>query len=412
MTPRNALADHAASELLASQISNALADPDEVARRRRPPPWWRQSLASGALAIALLHVHRARCGDGPWNRAHEWLRLATSGLIDEGPGSNLHYGAPALGYVLHHAAGTTGRYQRALRVLDERVATITRRRLDAAHRRLDTGRLPALAEFDAIRGLTGLGAYWLHRARARGEAGPLLPEVITYLVRLTEPLHHTGLGMAVPGWWTTLAPTGRISDTFRAGHANHGVAHGIAGPFALLALAGAGVDGCRDAVTRIQLWLDRWRVTDGRRSWWPYWITAADLPVGPPARTPGRPSWCYGTPGIARAQQLAALALDQPERRRAAESALVAVLDDPAQIAGLADASLCHGHAGLLDIARRAAADAQDDGLSCHLPELRARVTSTSADRLRPRGLLEGAAGVALALTDDMTGWATCLLTG
>ena len=38
-----------------------------------------------------------------------------------------------------------------------------RTRLDAAHRRIDAGRLPQLAEFDAIRGLTGYGAYLLRR---------------------------------------------------------------------------------------------------------------------------------------------------------------------------------------------------------------------------------------------------------
>lgn len=37
---------------------------------------------------------------------------------------------------------------------------------------------------------------------------------------------------------------------------------------------------------------------------------------------PARPSWCYGTPGLARARQLAGLALRDLARQEAAEHAL------------------------------------------------------------------------------------------
>ncbi|MGH8910153.1 MAG: lanthionine synthetase LanC family protein [Egibacteraceae bacterium] len=43
---------------------------------------------------------------------------------------------------------------------------------------------------------------------------------------------------------------------------------------------------------------------------------------------PQRPSWCYGTPGLTRAQQLAALALGDRQRQRQAENALAGCITD------------------------------------------------------------------------------------
>lgn len=88
---------------LADRIAAHLADPVQVTARHQVPSWWRQSLAGGALGITLLHVERARTGDGSWDRAETWLRYAASGPLDTGPGSHLHYGLPALAYVLNHA---------------------------------------------------------------------------------------------------------------------------------------------------------------------------------------------------------------------------------------------------------------------------------------------------------------------
>ncbi|MGH3622096.1 MAG: lanthionine synthetase LanC family protein, partial [Sciscionella sp.] len=58
---------------------------------------------------------------------------------------------------------------------------------------------------------------------------------------------------------------------------------------------------------------------------------------------PLQPSWCYGTPGIARAQQLAALATGDTRRRHTAETALLGCLHDPNQLARIIDPGLCHG---------------------------------------------------------------------
>ncbi|MFD8703648.1 lanthionine synthetase C family protein [Kitasatospora sp. NPDC059648] len=409
---------------LSDRIAELLADPADAPTAWTSRPQWRQSLAHGAPGIALLHIERAATGRGPWEPVRAWLSVAADAPVTSGGDSYLYYGAPALAHALACAAqARPGSYQRALAHLDQAVAADAVRRCDEALARIDRADLPALAEFDAIRGLAGVGAVLLCRA----PGGETIRRVLGYLVRLTEDVKHNG--EVLPGWWTPDGPSGKPDERFPNGHANTGVAHGIAGPLALLSLAlqhGVEVDGQREAIRTVLAWLARWR--DGHA--WPYWIAPAHL-TGPDRRplAPQRPSWCYGTAGIARAQQLAALALDDPRLRHDAENALATALVDPKALAATTDLSACHGYAGLAHIAHRAAADASPrNAARLHSaadllldtthpprsdPDEQARRLLSSAGP----AFLEGAAGTALALLAAATGtapatrWDACLLT-
>lgn len=413
---------HLALEM-AGAIADRLADPGDLPAIWTTRPQWRQSLAHGAPGIALLHIELAAVGLGTWQRAHDWLGFTTSAPITSGPDSYLHYGAPAVAHSLASAArARPGTYKRALAGLDQIIAADAMRRVKAAHARIDRGDRGALAEFDAIRGLAGLGAHLLRR----DPGGLALRGVLSYLVRLTEPLDHDGA--LLPGWWAAGGPSGSANDQHANGHANNGMAHGIGGPLALLALAlvnGVKVDGQPEAIDRVVCWLDRWRA--GER--WPYWATHDGLDSGRAELSDAqRPSWCYGTAGLARAQQLAAHAAGDTDRQRDAESALIKALSDPAALAATTDISLCHGYAGLAHIAQRAAADAIPSTAS----QLRT-VALTLLDAVSPVGadpaqqttavldeagpaFLEGAAGTALAVitpasgTAPLSGWDSCLL--
>ncbi|MEV6499728.1 lanthionine synthetase LanC family protein [Streptomyces prunicolor] len=130
---------------------------------------------------------------------------------------------------------------------------------------------------------------------------------------------------------------------------------------------------------------------------------------------PAAPSWCYGTPGLARSQQLAALALGDTDRRRMAERALLYCLADPVQLGQLTDRSLCHGVGGLLRVVQRVATDAEEPGaFTARLPHLAERFLS--ADSPAKAGFLEGAAGAALAFQSaevravPLGNWDACLL--
>ncbi|WP_225991307.1 lanthionine synthetase C family protein [Actinomadura montaniterrae] len=404
---------------VADLISERLDSPEAVRGRVPQRQWWPQSLAHGAAGVALLHIERARAGRASWRAADDWLSCVARDGVSAGPDSHLHYGVPALAFALQTAGD---RYARTLEVLDQQVVQQTLRRLKASRARLDQRERPALAEFDAIRGLSGFGNYLLQRKSHTD----LLCDVLRYLVQLTEPVDEAG--EILPGWWTDSGPGGRPSGNFPGGHANTGMAHGIAGPLALLSLAmrdGVVVDGQDEAISRICAWLDRWRQDGDFGPWWPYWITRPQLRgESPVVAQPSRPSWCYGIAGVARAQQLAAIATGDLARQQMAENALVGALADPRQQEMTTDLSLCHGYAGLALVATRCAGDAVTSGLDDHLPQLieaivpdGTRTADAQANGLLTSdfGLLEGAAGVALALYalhsgPPASGWDSCLL--
>lgn len=381
------------------------------------PAGWGQTLADGAPGIALLHIARAHAGLDGWEPVHRIVQAMTREPIQAHPEiTNLFQGASAVAYALHTA--TRPVYRTALTKLDHSITDLIHARLDAAHRRMDQGQLARAREYDLINGLTGLGAYLLHR-----RDDDLLRDVLAYLVRLTHPVR---IGAeTLPGWWATGSPDRRQEARWGDGHAGFGMAHGIAGPLALLSAAmrrGVIVSGHAEAIRIICIWLDQWRTGQGRLTSWPEVIDHDELRAGTSTRTGRhRPSWCYGTPGIARALQLAGLAVGDPYRAWIAEQAILGCLTDDRQLAHLTDAGVCHGWAGLIHTARRAASDAATSDLPTAVIAAEGLMRLHVRDHGLPAadGFLEGAAGVELvSMASDSNDlsvgitWSTCLLTG
>ncbi len=197
----------------------------------------------------------------------------------------------------------------------------------------------------------------------------------------------------------------------------------IAGILALLSGAmrvGIQVDGQARAVTELCATFDRYRQGSTACPWWPALITSDEHKRGrADSGRQARPSWCYGTPGQARAQQLAGLALGDQERMLTAERALAGCVLDRQVTGLLADASLCHGWAGLVQALWRAAGDALDPRpLGAALREARRGMEDHLARAGPPAssGLLEGTSGIQLAQNDlshaggDPPAWDACLL--
>lgn len=352
-----------------------------------------QALSEGVLGMALLPIER-----GDLHHARRLLQEATSFGISSGANASPFHGAPALEFVLGRAGRTDPRISATV---DRLVAS----RLAAARKRQASRRQPRLAEFDLIRGLTGLGALLL----ARPQRSPLLTEVLAYLVSLARSggRNKSADGAELPGWWSPETIPGHDAASI-GGHSNHGVAHGIAGPLALLALSvrrGISTPGAEEAIRVFVDWL---RHFGGH-----YWMTRDQL--GEPECAPGsvsaRPSWCYGALGIARSLQLAAHATGDPPTRRAAEDMALAALADPASTSLVADASLCHGWAGMLTVARALAADATTPTrFTVHIEHLTDRLAD-QLDTVAKPGFLEGRTGAQLATEGtDRTGWTRALL--
>ena len=380
-------------------------------------PWSVQSLADGAAGTALLHVETARRHAEPWRAAHRWITAAAAGQVIAADTTGLFLGAPAIAFLLSTPPAEYDHlYLQARRRVHQHVVALAHRRVEAAIARINADELADFAEYDVFHGLTGIGAYLL---RVSPEGGAL-ERVLRYLVALTRP--HASGDRGLPGWWVRHDPRRGDSPHFPGGHANFGAAHGITGPLLLLAQAlrrGVEVDGHRDAIRTICDHLDTWRQDTDTGPWWPEHLTRRDLEHRRPHRPhDARPSWCYGTTGIARAGQLAGIALRHTSLQAFYEDALHRALTDPAQLANVTDAGLCHGWAGIYQTASRAAADARDARLVQLLPALgdalleHAQLTPAAIS-----GFLNGAAGTALALSTlatqqpPTTGWDACLLT-
>lgn len=378
-------------------------------------PWLAQSLSKGAAGIALLHIERAHAGLDDWQSAHEWITSAATGEISASGTAGLYQGLPAVTFMLDAAAAGTGWYQAGLSDLDRHLAKLAIDRAEAGLARMRAGQLPGFHEYDVFFGLTGLGALLLRR----DPGGSAMESVLRYLVALTRPIRVDGA--EVPGWWTWHNPRRRSSPEFPGGHGNFGAAHGIAGVLALLghcARRDITTDGQVAAMSMILEFLGAWRQESTAGAWWPEWITMANLRTGQPGqRQPNRPSWCYGTPGIARAGQVAAIALGDTRAQLRYEQALSDCLRDPVQLGRVTDAGLCHGTAGLFMTAWRAARDEEDSAIASCLPDLAERLHRQGLlDGQGDPGFLDGSAGTALAVrtaetgTAPISGWDACLL--
>jgi hypothetical protein len=378
---------------------------------------WHQDLGRGAAGAALARIVTARLSELPPRAAASWIKAMTAGPVTASASASLFYGAPAVAFVLH--TGAHPAYATMLAALDEHINDLTTLKLTDAYERMDRGELTRPSEYDLISGLTGLGLYHLvrHGLAASGMTTP----VLKYLVALSEPVSQHGISL--PGWWSGTGPASTPDPAWSKGHLNLGMAHGIAGCLALLSGAmrvGIQVDGHAKAVGELCATFDRYRQGGSGSPWWPATISFSEYSLGTPSSgRQTRPSWCYGTAGHARAQQLAGLALNDQERMRVAEHALAGCVLDRQVTGLLTDASLCHGWAGLVQALCRATRDARDPrplqtALRTARQGMEDQLTRTGPPD--SSGLLEGTSGIMLAQNDlpraggAPPAWDACLL--
>ncbi|MBV9093173.1 MAG: lanthionine synthetase C family protein [Streptosporangiaceae bacterium] len=262
---------------------------------------------------------------------------------------------------------------------------------------------PEQAPYDLIQGLTGLGAYALARWPRPGAAQCLLGVVEQFAQRA----RHDRDGVF---WWSPPSWQGQRREVYLPGRVDLGVAHGIAAVIPFLArvhrlgLARQTVRPLLDGAVR---WLLAHLVDTASGPTVPSFV--AD---GVPPR-PVRSAWCYGDPGVAAALLLAARDVGEPTWAAAATGLALRAAARPPDHAGVEDAGLCHGSAGLAHLFNRiyqmtaepALADAARfwvertlELCSAAAPGRDATRTDAAPPAWKGPGLLEGAAGVALAL--------------
>lgn len=426
---------------IVAELAERLLDPEAVAAAATAPdnvdllpgmrtgrsPWGTLGLGEAHAGAALLYGELSHDDERFRTAAHAHLAAAAQGL-GHPPVPGLFGGAGSLAFAAYAARRSEEDYAGLIDTLDGRVTHQLRALLTAETERLDAGRAGvSMRTYDVVAGAAGLGRYLLLRGE-RHRA--LLTDTLEYLVRLTGPVEAHG--HRVPGWWVPLEPD--QGPQFPRGHFNVGLAHGIAGPLALLSLAwrdGVRVPGQRTAITRISDHLTGHRTEEGV---WPGVITF-DAFVGeqrPHAGHAEMIAWCYGTPGTARALQLAGAALDHAGWRASATDAMAAALGH--SLHTVTDSSVCHGWAGILHITGLMARDSGDARLTerlavlaralldAHRPDLpfgyrydRPQLGAGLKQAPHRAGFLEGSAGIALALHAYLNGgcaspWQTALL--
>jgi lantibiotic biosynthesis protein len=310
-------------------------------------------LAGGYTGVALLSAYLDSCfAEEGWDIVgHAYLRAAMSALEKSA------YYRPTLFSGLSGAAFATlalsregKRYQRMLATLEERLFPDI---MDVATEVI-TSQTSGYATriYDTVSGLSGMGAYLLCR-REHPDGVEALRATLTALVSLSEEQD------GIPRWYT---PPQLANDSLKTmdlghGYVNFGLAHGIAGPLALLSLAkshGIEVPGQSEAIARIANRLIEHHLEDEWGINWPKcWVLGATH--APRAGT--RTAWCYGTPGIARALWLAGSALACTRYQEIAVAAMQSVYRQPLSARRIDSPTFCHGVAGLLHITLRFAHD-------------------------------------------------------
>ncbi|MFF4263499.1 lanthionine synthetase C family protein [Streptomyces virginiae] len=409
---------------VADTLARRLADPGAIPIGDRPgeprhvniSELEAGTLARGHAGISLLFSSRAVRDPEAATAAHGHLQRCSQ-LMRTVPhsGIGLQAHVTGLGFAMLAARSTTGGYGGALEQLDRHVTRAAMALCNPAaglqRRELD--------RFDAIGGLAGIGRYLLLRGEQVAEArDTVLDTLIGMALEATDASAAAGAGL--PGFWVDEAPSPFFdadSDVARHGHLNLGLAHGVPGPLVLLSLAhtqGIRRPGLLEAVERLAGLLVTWAQYDAYGPFWPGFLSRSEYLTGSLAAARTRQfRWCYDTPGVARALQIAGRAVGRDDWPALADDAVAAAVAVPAESWGEVGMGMCHGWAGLLYLLGYFTDGAHATAVRTSRDEIAARITAGFNEAFRfgyrpahadnPHGgdypgLLDGAAGIALAL--------------
>ena len=266
--------------------------------------------------------------------------------------------------------------------------------------------------YDLISGLVGLGTYFIERFPS-GHSLEAIKLIVGHLQASSKVVDcgiawHSGPGL-LPEWQRELCPEG---------YYNLGVAHGIPGILQFLGeVAAAGLDD--RAIPLLEggvEWLMAQKHPGGSLSWFTSWVAPGEW-------RESRLSWCYGDLGILAVMLQIVRHFPRKEWRQFTQALLEHCLAWPMERAGVNDAPLCHGAAGVAHIFNRIYQEegdvrCRDTALAWFDRTLAMRNTDAgiggflSASRPDPEGptlweptpaFLDGAIGIALALLSALT---------
>jgi lantibiotic modifying enzyme len=285
-------------------------------------------LARGRAGLAVLFSYLAQAGPdgGAAEKALCFLNEAVEAVATLPMAPGLYQGFIGIGWAAEHVNGllTTAEDDP-----NEAADAALLEHLNQSHWRYD---------YDLINGLVGLGVYALERLPR--------PTAVTSLERVIDRLAESAERRADGITWHTPAELLISEERLRypAGYYNLGVAHGVPGVIALLGAAcaaGVAAAKARPLLRGAVAWLVRQQLPAGAGSRFPSLLAPGIEPAA------CRLAWCYGDAGVAVALLSAARGLGEPAWEQEALAIARAAAARQDNTAGVLDAGLCHGAAGL-----------------------------------------------------------------
>jgi lantibiotic modifying enzyme len=229
------------------------------------------------------------------------------------------------------------------------------------------------SDYDAVSGASGILTYLITFQAEESHVQDTIERLLAYCIWLAGVDKESQRER----WY--VPPELLITEEKRQLHPdgfyNCGLAHGIPGPMAALALAwleGYRVPGQREALRCMSDWLLRYAIFDHWGINWPDVVSLHESRSFDASKLgrPTRAGWCYGAPGIASALWLVGEALEQPDLCQTAVQALEAVLRRPITERRIDSPTICHGISGLLEICLRFAQRTDSAIIHEHIPIL------------------------------------------
>jgi lantibiotic modifying enzyme len=376
--------------------------------------WLATCLANGDAGMAMMYGYLEKCfpGQGWEALAQVYLRRAAAAtqhtqLIFPG----LFAGTAGMAVAIATLNNNGQRYRKMLDRLHAGLCTQVLQRNWQGAREQDG---VADSDYDVVSGASGVLAYLVSIKSPNEQVLSAVETLLRYLLWLAEP----GQPHNLERWYVppALLATDRHREQYPQGAFNCGLAHGIPGPLAALALtwlSGYRYPGLSEAIAYLSEWLIEHRLTDDWGINWPAAVPfeASASPQEWREVEPTRGAWCYGSPGVARSLALAGQALEDKRLSQIALEAIEAVLHRPLEKLFLPSPTLCHGTAGLLQICLHFANESESPLVKEHITLLTEQILDTfdpaaafsfyDRDEVQPLdqpAWLTGTAGTAMTL--------------
>jgi hypothetical protein len=386
--------------------------------------WADLSLSNGYPSLLLLFSTLGKQGlieDGD-AIAHQYVLKIKEVLEAQGCfGFSLFSGVTGICFALQQASFEGKRYQRMLQNLHTFLVESVEKEYLEPLRQKKRQSLPISPRlYDPIQGVCGIGRYALENLEDPSFL-KVAEDIVKVVVSLSQPLLYKE--QKVPGWF--LSPNDLLNARNRTacpnGNFNLGLAHGVCGILAFLAIAslrGVDVEGQKEAIALIASWVRSKSVIYNTAVVWPYHVSWEEEVEGRPSPIMGsKDAWCYGVPGIARTLFLAGKALGDEAMKAFAIHAFHGIFSRQQKEWHLPGPTLCHGISGLLLITHEMSKEEGCEDLALKVQELSDLLMSFYRPEapwgfkdveaclqgkqceLNKPGLLEGTSGVILALS-------------